>query len=342
MKKSLEPKKYTQYVVGLDIGRSGVKIAFMDSGKNTCTKFFPSVILPYKQITFDTKEEVTNADTVEVRGNKYFVGETALSQGAKESIGLASNWLDGDEHLALLIRSHRYLNSYGVKPRLIVVGLPVNTFNHHSSELVRQVKEIFGQDIVVLPVPQPFGVYQDEMLNDIGEYKTTSRLTGRYAVIDIGHYTVDYLTMNEGSWVEASSGSSDGMYVAVETLRKTLLSRGVDLSIFKLQEIIHKKEMMSYGKMVDMTADVRESLQGTVKLILQSTKSYIGVNASQMDKIIVAGGGSEVVYPSIANMWGNAVKPENPRFSVALGMRKFGVFTLFSNASVVDRLAALD
>lgn len=341
MKNPQDPKSYIGYVVGLDVGRSGVKIAFMDSGKNVVTKFFNSVILPYKPLTFDTNPKATEADTVEVNGNKYFVGETALAQGAKESIGLNSNWLDGDEHMALLLRSERHLRSYGVIPRMIVVGLPVNTFKHHAQELARQVKQVFGQEVVVLPVPQPYGVYQDEMLSDGGELKSSARISGRYAVVDIGHYTVDYLTMNEGNWVESSSGSSEGMYVAVEALRKNLQAKGHDLSTFALQEIIRNRSMMSFGQQVDMTADVKEALTGTVQLILQSTKSYIGVHASQMDKIIIAGGGADVVYPSVAAMWKNAVKPENPRFSVALGMRKFGVKTLHDNKDAFEKIAAM-
>lgn len=340
MKNPKDLQNLSQLVVGLDVGRSGVKIAFTDSGKNVSTKFFSSVILPYKPLTFDTNPAMTQADTVEVNGNKYFVGETALAQGAKESVGLNANWLEGDEHTALLIRSQRYLLSYGVIPKVIIVGLPVNTFKHHDKELAKQVKEVFGQDSIVIPVPQPYGVFQDEILNDVGEVKTDARISGRYAVIDIGHYSTDFLMMNENIWVESSSGSSDGMYTAVDNLNKKLQAQGINLSPFQLQDVIRNKKMMSYGKERDMTGEVREALQSTVQLILQSTKRYIGSEASQMDKIIVAGGGAEVAYPSVKHMWTNATKPENPRFSVALGMRKFGVRTLLGNKEFIDRVTA--
>lgn len=338
MKSAKEIQTLSGFVVGLDVGRSGVKLAFLDSGKNVTTKFFRSVIIPYRELTFDQNPKATEMDTVEVNGNKYFVGETALAQGAKESVGLNSNWLEGDEHTALLIRSQRYLNSYGVVPKFIVVGLPVNTFKHHAAILARQVKEVFGQDTMVLPVPQPFGVYQDEVLNDSGEIKGSARISGRYAVIDIGHYSTDFLMMNENNWVENSSGSSDGMYVAVDNLSKTLQGMGINLSAFQVQETLISKKVRMFGEEKDFTNEVRGALQSTVQLILQSTKRYIGSDASQLDKIIVAGGGSEVVYPSVAHMWPNAAKPENPRFSVALGMRKFGVKSLLSNEEFCDKL----
>lgn len=339
MKSAKEIQALSGYVVGLDVGRSGVKLAFLDSGKNVTTKFFSSVIIPYQPLTFDTNPKATEMDTVEVNGNKYFVGETALAQGAKESVGLNANWLEGDEHTALLIRSQRYLNSYGVVPKFIVVGLPVNTFKHHASILAKQVKSVFGQDIIVLPVPQPYGVYQDEVLNDMGEIKGNARISGRYAVIDIGHYSTDFLMMNENNWVESSSGSSDGMYVAVDNLNKTLQGLGINLSPFKLQEVLKTKTIRQFGEDKDFSNEVRGALQATVQLILQSTKRYIGSEASQMDKIIVAGGGSEVVYPSVSHMWSNATKPENPRFSVALGMRKFGLKSLLGNEDFMNKVA---
>lgn len=339
MKSGKEIQALAGHVIGLDVGRSGVKIAFLDSAKNVSTKFFRSVIIPYRELTFDQNPKATEADTVEVNGNKYFVGETALAQGAKESIGLNANWLEGDEHTALLIRSQRYLKSYGVIPRFIVVGLPVNTFKHHAKILAQQVKEVFGHETIVLPVPQPYGVYQDEVLNDMGEFKGAKSISGQYAVIDIGHYSTDFLMMNENIWVEASSGSSDGMYVAVDNLNKILQAKGINLSPFKLQEVLMTKKIRQYGEEVDFSNEVREALQATVQLILQSTKRYIGSDASQMDKIIVAGGGAEVVFPSVYHMWKNAVKPENPRFSVALGMRKFGLKSLLEKEEFIAKVS---
>ena len=64
-------------VVGLDVGRSGVKLAFRFNNE-VKTQFIPSVVMPAKKITYDTNAKQTAENTVELEGKSYFVGETAI------------------------------------------------------------------------------------------------------------------------------------------------------------------------------------------------------------------------------------------------------------------------
>lgn len=317
-------------VVGLDVGRSGVKLAFT-IGKEVKTKFFPSVVKPHHAITFDQNPRMTEEDTVEVDGQKYFVGDTAIIQGATRSVGLANNWLDGIEHKALLIRAKKYLSSYGiVEPSLIVVGLPVSTFRSDATKLADQVKQIFVGSKTI-PVPQPYGVYQNEILTDDGKFSGQATAQGQYAVIDFGHYSTDYMYMNGATWVENSSGSSEGMYLAVETLVKNLSGEGITINHLEAQDIIRERRMKDMGEYRDMSNEVQTALMATVKPILQNANNYFGEKARMLDKIIVAGGGGGLIYPNLKQKWKQTVLPDDPRFAVALGMRKFGVKSIHEN-----------
>lgn len=317
-------------VIGLDVGRSGVKLAFQ-VGKEIKTKFFPSVVKPYHPITFDQNPRMTEEDTIEVDGQKYFVGETAIIQGATRSVGLSNHWLEGVEHKALLLRAKKYLTSYGiVEPSLIIVGLPVSTYRSDSEKLGEQVKQIFVGSRTI-PVPQPYGVYQNELLTDDGKFASSSTAQGQYAVIDFGHYSTDYMYMNGATWVENSSGSSEGMYLAVDSLVKNLSGEGITINHLEAQEIIRERRMKNMGEYRDMSKEVQEALMATIKPILQNANNYFSEKARTLDKIIVAGGGAGLIYPTLQQKWKQTVLPNDPRFAVALGMRKFGVKAIYES-----------
>ncbi|WP_353734291.1 ParM/StbA family protein [Acinetobacter terrae] len=311
-------------VVGLDVGRSGVKLAFFFNGE-VKTHFIPSVVSPAKQLTFDANPSSTKENTVVIDGQSYFVGETAIQQGANQTVGLSSEWLKGVEHRALLERSKTLLKSYGVVPRLIVAGLPVNTFNSSLELLYEQVESVFKCN--VQPVPQPWGVFQDCLLNDDGRYKSNQTTTAfeKFAVIDVGHFTTDILLMNNFQWIEESSGSSIGMYKAVMELQHQLQIKGITATVIECQEIMQTCKIKEFGQYTDVSDLVKKSIPMTVNGVVQEVKNLIGNQARTIDHIIIAGGGSKPVFDELSQLWKQCSLAENPRFSVSLGMRKFGL-----------------
>lgn len=322
-------------VVGLDVGRSGVKLAFRFNN-DVKTQFIPSVVMPAKKITYDTNAKQTAENTVELEGKSYFVGETAIEQGAQQTVGLSNDWLKGFEHKALLIRSKRLLNSYGIVPRLIVVGLPVSTFESNAEILFEQVDEIF--DCSVQPVPQPWGVYQDFLLNDEGRLKNSSVSASRekFAVIDIGHYTTDILLMSNQNWIQESSGSTVGMSKAVAELQNKLGASGISATTIECQSIIKTRQIKEFGKYRDVGEIVDDSIPATVEVVVQQTRNLLESQARTIDHILVAGGGSDCVYKHLNAMWPQTTLVDDPRYSVVKGMRKFGISTALSQPSLLD------
>lgn len=324
-----------EVVIGLDVGRSGVKLAFVFNGELK-THFIPSVVSPAKQLTFDANPNATAENTIEVDGQYYFVGETAIEQGAAQTVGLSSNWLEGVEHKALLKRSKSFLKSYGVVPRMIVAGLPVNTFNSSSEMLFEQVKAVFG--CAVMPVPQPWGVFQDCILNDDGRYKATgvTASTKKFAVVDVGHFTTDILLMNNFQWIQESSGSSVGMYKAVSDLQNRLGRNGTTTTLLECQEIMRSGKLKEFGAFTDVTDIVKESIPMTVSTVVQDVKNLLGNQARTIDHIIIAGGGSQPVFDELKGLWRQCEIAENPRYSVAIGMRKYGLAQALNDPSILE------
>ena len=321
-------------VVGLDVGRSGVKLAFFFNGE-VKTHFIPSVVTPAKQLTFDANPNVTKENTVVVDGVAYFVGDTAIQQGATQTVGLSSDWLKGFEHVALLERSKSLLKSYGIVPRLIVAGLPVNTFNSNSEILYEQVESVFKCN--VQPVPQPWGVFQDCLLNDDGRYKSnqTSTAFEKFAVIDVGHFTTDILLMNNFQWIEESSGSTIGMCKAVTELKRQLEITGITATVIECQEIMRTRKVKEFGQYSNVSDLVDKAIPMTVNGVVQEVKNLIGNQVRTIDHIIIAGGGSQVVFDALCGDWKQCSVAENPRFSVALGMRKFGLVQALNDPEVL-------
>jgi len=158
-------------------------------------------------------------------GRRYFVGLTAVSQGAQAASGLSMEWINTPEHLVLMERAKRYLSRNYVTPELVVLGLPVVTFAQQQEILSLQGLEVFKTDVVV--VPQPWGAYQHGVLNESGEHLTgKGTLLASWAVIDVGHFTTDFMLMEKGRWIEVASGSCAGIYKAVEQLKNCCMPEG--------------------------------------------------------------------------------------------------------------------
>lgn len=321
-------------VVGLDVGRSGVKLSFHFMNEVKC-HFIPSVVMPAKTITYDTNKKQTADNTVVVDGREYFVGDTAIEQGASQTVGLSNNWLDGIEHKALLLRSKRLLNSYGISPKLIVAGLPVETFESHAQQLFEQVSEIFA--CAVQPVPQPWGVYQDYLLNDDGFMKSHAVSANRekFAVIDVGHYTTDILLMSNLNWIQQSSGSSVGMHKAVSELKNRLSATGISASALECQTIIKDKKIKEFGKWRDVADIVDSSIPATVEVVVQETRNLLEAQARTIDHILIAGGGASCVFDRFKELWPQTTGVDDPRYSVVRGMRKYGVACVLNDKSLI-------
>ena len=88
-------------------------------------------------------------------------------------------------------------------------------------------------------------------------------------------------------------------------------------------EALRTKQVPDFGKELDVTSDVLESIKPLASTIMNKSDQLIGSRARELKGILVAGGGAPLIFNEIKKKWPNTVLSENSRFSVADGFCRF-------------------
>ncbi|MEW9139945.1 hypothetical protein AB2664_30420, partial [Bacillus wiedmannii] len=101
--------------IGLDIGRSAVKVVSHASG--LFDRFlFPSDVCEAFHIADEATAAEAANETVAVEGRTYFTGETARLQGGRgTNIGMDDDWIEKPGYKALVASALARLKARGVK-----------------------------------------------------------------------------------------------------------------------------------------------------------------------------------------------------------------------------------
>ena len=313
--------------IGLDIGHSAVKVAI--TGKSF---FFPTAVRTAIQITDEAEARRCAKETVRVGNTSYFVGETALIQGA-ESSGLSENWIETPEHTALMVAGmNKAVEAGAAKDSLVVMGLPAQLYGRQKARLKEIAEKHLETEVLV--ISQPFGPFNEHMLDKRGVVRDTQALTSEsWAIIEIGYFSTDFALIQRNRWTEAASGGCSGVRVAAENLQRLMAQREISADLAECDDALRKKQIKNFKEMIDITAEVNESVEPLASLVLDTSTRLLESHARRLDGIIVAGGGADLLYEKLSAKWGNVVQVENPRYSVAEGMRRFGEMQLIVRAS---------
>ncbi len=307
---------------GIDVGHSAVKMSFTGTGGPEAIQF-PSVVIPAFPITFDSQPEVTARDTIEVAGKRFFVGQTAVVQGANAASGLSMDWIVTPEHEVLMRRAQRYLDEAGVDPSMVVLGLPVAAFAKQHGELAHQAARIFKGDIAV--VPQPWGAFQQCVLDEEGAVSVKDIGQQSWAVVDVGHFTSDFMLIDRGRWVEMSSGTCSGVSKAIEQLNKLLGARGYSTTHLECEEALRTGVIKNFNDTIPVRAEIEDAVAVVVTEIMETGVRLLGSKVRQLDRVLLAGGGAELLFPALKSLWPNTIRCDNPRGAIADGMRRWGI-----------------
>ena len=315
--------------IGLDIGHSTVKIACCTNDKKEHKLIFPSVAMPAFSISDDVEAKRAARETVAVQGNDYFYGDTALMQGGNAS-GLSENWIDSPEHEALLRGALDKVAKLGAaEPTMLVVGLPSKFFSRQRERLGAIISAIFPGEVKV--VPQPFGPYQALMLDNHGNPSGQHSMGAEsWGVVEIGYFTTDFMLMEKGRFKQQVFDSCAGIRVAAEHLARLMSEESINADLTECDEAIKKRVMQNFGKQLDVSKQVDIAVKTIAGEIADTASRLMEPYARKLTGVLVAGGGAHLVMPHIATKWPHAVMAEDPRFSVAEGMRRFGMGILRS------------
>lgn len=312
-------------VIGLDIGHSAVKLAA--GGQHI---IFPTAATPAVDLALADAAAAAKGDTVRINGRDFFVGQTALIHTNGNLLdGLRDDWIETDEHLALLASGYqRGLGVTGDGDSMLVLGLPSRLHGRQHkrlAELAALHLKIDKERVRV--VPQPLGAYMAAVLDESGEPVSGRDVASeRWGIIDVGYYTADFGLIDNGIWSAAGARSAGGANVIATDLRDRIYAEhGLNLSLRDCDDILRTKVTRAYGKPLQLADLVESCCIAYSRGIAETAIQVFGDRLATLDGILIAGGAADLIYPHLRKDWPHAVTAAVPRFTVAEGMRRWGL-----------------
>jgi len=210
------------------------------------------------------------------------VGEGAVTQSRFIRPREDRDWIEGQEWYNLFLATVTGLTAAKQVELYIVTGLPVAFYSDRETLIERllgdhrcQREEKYAQKFEVTHcrvIPQPFGALLSTTLDDSGRITNNALATGAVGVIDIGGKTTNLLSVNRlseisretasvnvGAWdvVRAVSSWLDDNYPGLEELRP-----------HQVTDAIISRQVRYYGKSVDLTAVVEDTLEPLADQVL--------------------------------------------------------------------------
>lgn len=312
--------------IGLDIGHSAVKIAAGD-----VREMIPTAACLAVTLSTEAALEAAKAETVKVGKQKWFVGKTALIHtNGRVPDGLRDDWIETPEHAALLKAAYaRAIHALAESDAAVVLGLPSRL---HASQKER-LREIAATTLTVSKdkiavLPQPMAAYFGRLIDDKGKMGAVNenQMYG-WAVVDVGYYTTDFGIMGDGGiWSEAGSQSMPGTALAADNLRRVLAAdESIEVSVRACEEALRTRSLRYNGKVYDLSERVDAAVAPLTEGIIENAMRAFDGGLHAANGVLVVGGGANLVFDALHARWPHAVTPEDPRFAVAEGMRRYGL-----------------
>lgn len=324
--------------VGFDVGHSAVKLS-VRVGDDAQMTMIPSVVMPAFHISDDqeriraNKEKVQIADASTQTFRDYFVGETAIIQGGETMTGLHDEWIGTTEYAALMLAGHRKLIEIGVPAdeQMLMMGLPVANFPSARDELTPIVKGLLPK-VQFKILMQPLYALMSEVLDENGNSTGGHNLADEsWAVIDIGHFTTDIISIERGRYIEQRSCSTSGVSMACQRLISILSQNGLkNVSMVEAEQSLRTNQIKNYSQIEDITQHCNEARQALTGRIIEEATRLLSDTARRRTGVLLAGGGASIVYENLKTIWPNTHLATSGRFAVSEGMRRMGASLLQS------------
>ncbi len=217
----------------------------------------------------------------------------------------------------------------------VAVGLPLALFSQHKAGMEALLRDHRAtvesspghrrqwtyRSVTVMP--QAAGAY----------YAATARhpdwvsRTGLTVVVDVGYRTTDYFVIEPHGHgirpVRALSGSFDwGLVGVTETVRRDLeRSTGHLMDPLRVEAGLaaHPAEIRYQGTPVDLEPLRRRALVDLAHQVLDGLRGVWGPALSDVEHVIVAGGGAAGIVETVQAVWPDTVLADDPMMANALG-----------------------
>ena len=314
--------------LGLDIGYSSTKAVF-DRGSFKV----PSVVGTYEEwFAVNASRKVIKLD-----GQKYLVGSDAIDQSQIVERREDRAWIRSDMYSRLLkfaLINTAQMEALETTSMFVVSGLPLAYFNK-DAEFLKQLfigehrGEMDGVTSIVTVndariVPQPFGALLNHALTTDGGI-IPENASGRVGVIDVGGKTTNILSVKDlAEQSREATSVSVGGWTAVRKLRDFLVDQypEVDDRASNIERILVNGSFVYYGERIGVS-DAISRITKNIASQIEAELSQRWGGGSHFEKILISGGGANLVGNSIIEVLPQAFIVKDPVFANAKGFHKF-------------------
>jgi plasmid segregation protein ParM len=293
--------------IGLDIGYSGVKVAW-GTGRLPSLLRLPVGAAPLSamSLAMDGTKNTGTGHRVLINDVEWVGGIDPAAIPSYARV-MDSSYPKTDEFLAL---ARAALSAVGAPVvESLVIGLPVaqSQNDEERDALVQRlvgrhyIRDSFVVDVQnVLVVAQPAGAFTayNESMSRLGKEHQINA-TDTILIVDPGHYSLDWIVYRKGfNHKAAGSTTSAGDVIVTSAARKLSKQYGVRVSAARLESaILDGLPKLTVGTVEiayqeALEAEAMEIVEANLKTILGSIRSVS--ESDGVDAILVAGGGAKL------------------------------------------------
>lgn len=297
---------------------------------------FPSVIGTAEDIRFATdlihggEERV-----VKYKDWRFFYGEQAVLQSRVQSTIFDRSRVHDDTYKMLFVAALVELTKCrpNAKRLKVVTGLPVDFFGDRP-EVIKSFEGAYRVTAdraiqinvdSVFVAPQPFGSLFRELLNEAGKIANHDIERGRVGIIDVGTFTTDFVVADELRYIQRLSGSARiGWSKVINQVQQALGDMyALELMPHEVDRAVQAQEVRVRGEPLSLEALIRPAVTDIQTAIIARARDLWGA-ATNLDMILVSGGGGPHLYDAIHNVYPHALLLDNAFWANVEGLYRFG------------------
>lgn len=303
---------------------------------------FPSVVGNAERIRYTG--HLLNEDGDKINGihlvtdaGEHFVGDLALLQSRSKRSPQDRRRTGTDTNLILALAALSELNISG--PVKLITGLPVQWYDKDKDLLVKQLQ---GEHLIhrkgrgkpvtvdieeVVVTIQPFGALFSATLNDAGRIIAPELAAGSVGVVDIGMHTTDYIVAKKFNYIEPASGHITDAMGTVYDLVARQISDTYDrqLNLHETDQAVRRGKVSVRGHKHDIVDLVESALQEVAANIGSALATAWERYEDDLDTILVAGGGSSLIGPYLAERYPHLAMLPNGGIANVTGYYRYGL-----------------
>lgn len=282
-------------VFGIDVGSGDVKLTLWNDGAldfykqiNAVAKLPSNAVIPPEQ----------SEDLVELNGNKYLVGPSAVMIKASSQFETAS--YEAIKKLSPIVIK-KYLDKYKSIDK-IVIDISI-AYLSQSADLTSHIVTTLGIDPNKLSiVPQGIGCKMAYDKFGDSPYSTETTPVKSYYGVDIGFNTIDCFQVVKGSLTSdgVSAKEQAGIIRIAEKVVDYCKSQGLAVSLAKAKELILTKNGSFRSQPIKgLPEAINKFCQEYCDTLLATVENENKEILDVSDSLILFGGGAELLRPFI-------------------------------------------